>query len=98
MEKPVLVYADLQGTSVLVGRLWARSRKGRDSATFEYDDGWVARTDRFSLEPALKVGPGPFHTTPDRSLFGAMGDSAPRKVKTSQNGELCQKMAIVSVT
>jgi serine/threonine-protein kinase HipA len=55
MEKPVLVYVNLQGTSVLVGRLWARTRKGRDSATFEYDDGWLARPDRFSLEPALKL-------------------------------------------
>ena len=31
---------------------------------------------RFSLEPALTLGPGPFHSG-DRRLFGAIGDSAP---------------------
>jgi serine/threonine-protein kinase HipA len=77
MEKEVLVYADLQGTPHLVGRLWARTRKQRESATFEYDPRWLANPDRFSLEPALKLGPGPFHTPSDKPLFGAIGDSAP---------------------
>jgi serine/threonine-protein kinase HipA len=77
MDQEVLVYADLQGTPHLVGRLWARLRKDRESATFEYDKIWLAHPDRFSLEPALKLGPGPFHTPSDKSLFGAIGDSAP---------------------
>lgn len=77
MEKLVFVYADLQGQSHLVGRLWARSNKGKQSATFEYDESWLGRDERFSLEPALQVGPGPFYTQPTRALFGAMGDSAP---------------------
>jgi len=77
MEKEVLVYVDLQGRPHLVGRLWARMRKDRESATFEYDKSWLAHPDRFSLEPALKLGPGPFHTPSDKPLFGAIGDSAP---------------------
>lgn len=77
MEKEVLVYVDLKGSPRLVGRLWARMRKGRDSATFEYDKGWLADAERFSLEPALKLGPGLFHTTFEKPLFGAIGDSAP---------------------
>ena len=77
MEKEVLVYVDLQGTSHMVGRLWARMRKDRESATFEYDKSWLAHPERFSLEPALKLGPGPFHTPSDKPLFGAIGDSAP---------------------
>ncbi len=60
-----------------MGRLWTRARKGRESATFEYDRGWLAFAGRFSLEPALRLGPGPFHTRADRPLFGAIGDSAP---------------------
>src|SRR5947199_30683 len=59
------------------GRLWARMRKDRESATFEYDKSWLAHSERFSLEPALKLGPGPFHTPSDKPLFGAIGDSAP---------------------
>ena len=77
MEKEVLVYVDLQGNPQLVGRLWARLRKDRESVTFEYDKSWLAHTERFSLEPALKLGPGPFHATSAKPLFSAIGDSAP---------------------
>ena len=77
METEVFVYVDIAGEPHLVGRLWARVRKGRESATFEYDPGWLEYADRFSLEPALMLGPGPFHTPSGRSLFGAIGDSAP---------------------
>jgi serine/threonine-protein kinase HipA len=77
MDREVLVYADLQGRPCLVGRLWWRTRKDRESATFEYDNSWLTHPERFSLEPALKLGPGPFHTPSDKPLFGAIGDSAP---------------------
>src|ERR1700684_3054761 len=77
MDREVLVYVDLQGTPHLVGRLWARTRRDRENATFEYDKSWLAHAERFSLEPALKLGPGPFHTPSDKPLFGAIGDSAP---------------------
>ena len=77
MEKEVLVYVDLQGTPHLVGRLWARMRRDRESGTFEYDKTWLAHTERFSLDPALKLGPGPYHATSAKPLFGAIGDSAP---------------------
>lgn len=76
MESGVLVYVDLVGTLHLVGRLWTRARKDRESASFEYDNDWLLNPLRFSLEPALKLGPGPFHSG-DRALFGTIGDSAP---------------------
>jgi serine/threonine-protein kinase HipA len=47
------------------------------SASFEYDKTWLSHPDRCSLEPALKLGPGPFHTPFGKPLFGAIGDSAP---------------------
>src|ERR1019366_1591749 len=77
MEKEALVYVDLRGTPHLVGRLWTRTRQARESATFEYDAGWLAHPERFSLEPAIKLGPGPFHASSGKPLFGAIGDSAP---------------------
>jgi len=77
METEVLVYVEIGGTPHLAGRLWARVRKGRESATFEYDASWLAYANRFALEPALTLGPGPFHTTSGRPLFGTIGDSAP---------------------
>lgn len=76
MESETLVYVDYLGKPHLVGRLWARTRKEKDSATFEYDKDWLSNPLRFALEPALSLGPGPFHSG-DRALFGAIGDSAP---------------------
>ena len=76
MDREVLVYVDLAGAPHLVGRLWARTRKNKEGATFEYDRSWLEHDARFSLEPALTLGPGPFHTT-DTAMFGAVGDSAP---------------------
>lgn len=77
MERIVFVHVDLGGVSRLAGRLWTRMRKDRETATFEYDRSWLERPDRFSLEPALTLDPGPFHTAPDKPMFGAIGDSAP---------------------
>lgn len=77
MDQEVLVYADLNNTPHLVGRLWLRVRKRVESATFRYDEKWLQNPERFALEPALQVDPAPYHTAAGRSLFGAIGDSAP---------------------
>ncbi len=77
MDREVFVYVDLDGTPHLMGRLWSRVRKDRETATFEYDRAWLEHPARFSLEPALTLGPGPFHTVGDTPMFGAIGDSAP---------------------
>jgi serine/threonine-protein kinase HipA len=77
MDRETLVYVDLDGAPHLIGRLWARVRKNKESATFEYDPAWLQHPARFSLEPALQLGPGPFHTAADTPMFGAIGDSAP---------------------
>jgi serine/threonine-protein kinase HipA len=77
MDKEALVYVDLDGCPHLLGRLCARVRKDKESATFEYDRTWLEHLARFSLEPALKLGPGPSHTAADMPMFGAIGDSAP---------------------
>lgn len=76
-DRRVLVYIDLDGTPQLVGRLWGRMRKGKESATFEYDETWLKHPARFPLEPALALGKGPLHTPAGRQIFGAVGDSAP---------------------
>jgi serine/threonine-protein kinase HipA len=75
-DRAILVHVDL-GQPVLAGRLWVRSRHGREGATLEYDRAWLAHRARFALEPALALGPGPFHTTAGQPLFGAISDSAP---------------------
>lgn len=77
MERETWVHADLDGQPHPVGRLYSRVRRGRETASFEYDAAWLEHVERFALEPALQLGPGPFHTGADRPLFGAIGDSAP---------------------
>src|SRR6201984_1505236 len=77
MDRETLVYVDLDGKPHLVGRLWANVRKNKESASFEYDKTWLKNPLRFSLEPAMGVGPGAFHTPADTPMFGAIGDSAP---------------------
>ena len=77
MDRQVFVYVDLAGTPCLAGRLWARTRNGRESATFEYDADWLRDKARFALEPALMLTADPFHTTEGKPLFGALDDSAP---------------------
>jgi serine/threonine-protein kinase HipA len=77
MDRETLVYVDLDGKRHLAGRLWAHVRKNKESASFEYDKTWLENPVHFSLEPALQVGPGAFHTPADTPMFGAIGDSAP---------------------
>ena len=37
MDREILVSVDLHGTLASVGRLWWRSRRGRESASFQYE-------------------------------------------------------------
>jgi len=77
MDRTLLVYVDLDGAPHRVGRLWARSRRGKESASFEYDAAWLGNPLRFALEPALTLGRGQHHTAAGRLIFGAIGDYAP---------------------
>jgi len=77
MERQTEVFIDLDGNPFLVGRLWSRSIKGRESASFEYDATWLNSKLRFALEPLLTMDTGIHHSQPGKPLFGAMGDSAP---------------------
>jgi serine/threonine-protein kinase HipA len=76
-DKEVLVSISLGGEDIRVGKLWFHVRGGRESATFEYDRKWLEHPERFSLEPALKLTEGAFHTKQGVNIFGSIGDSAP---------------------
>ncbi len=71
------VYLDTDGAPRLVGRLYVTAHRGRETATFQYDDRWITSADSFALEPALSVSRAPHYAGEDRRLFGALGDSAP---------------------
>lgn len=77
MAQVVFVHIDLRGKTEFVGRLWVHGGRGRQSASFEYDHAWSRSGLDFSLEPALELRPGTFHT--DKALFGVLGDSVPNR-------------------
>ncbi len=77
MERVTEILIEIGRESVLVGRLWSRSNKGRESASFEYDKNWIASDARFPLEPLLAIDTGIHHSRPGKPLFGAIGDSTP---------------------
>jgi serine/threonine-protein kinase HipA len=76
-DRAAHVYIDLDGKPVLVGTLYARFRKNRESATFTYDASWLGHPSRFALEPALVLHDLAHHTHTGQAMFGAFGDSAP---------------------
>lgn len=76
-DRLLLVHVDLDGKPHRVGRLWVRLRGGKESASFQYDQAWLANPLKFALEPALSLGDVAHHTASGRAIFGAIGDSAP---------------------
>lgn len=71
------VSISIDGSTQRVGTLYRQSARGRESVTFTYHESWLANPKRFSMEPGLKVGDGPFHPGAEREIFGSIGDSAP---------------------
>ena len=75
MQRELEVYVDVARQPVLVGRLWARERAGRETSSFTYDRSWLQRRDAFALAPNMPLSPGQFHSP--KSLFAAFTDPAP---------------------
>src|SRR5665213_1808010 len=71
------VHIDLNGHTRQVGFARANRVRGNEAVQFEYTPAWLSDADRFSLEPALPLGPGAFPPKPETSIYGSIGDSAP---------------------
>ena len=74
MECALDVHIAWEGETIQVGRLWARSRGNKETASFEYSDVWRAHPTAFALDPMLPLTPGIFHA---EGLFNAFTDPAP---------------------
>ena len=68
MSREIFVHISLVDKNILVGKLWCHSKKGKESASFEYDKTWLAHPEKFALEPVLKLTEGVFHTLADQSV------------------------------
>ena len=75
MQRELLVYLDIDGEPVLVGRLWARERTGRETSSFEYDASWLKRRGAFALSPSLMLARGQFQSA--KGIANAFSDTAP---------------------
>jgi hypothetical protein len=53
------------------GRLYPHRRRGVESASFSYDDRYLADSDSYALDPALPLVTGSLQTPVGRALFGA---------------------------
>jgi len=74
MQRELLVYLDVKGEAVPVGRLWARERAGKESSSFAYDPTWLKRKGAFALSPTLMLTSGQFQA---QGLPNVFGDTAP---------------------
>lgn len=77
MTSDSLVYVSIDGTDVLAGRLYSHRRRGSESASFSYDDRYLARARAYALDPQLPLVAGIQQTELDLALFHAFADSSP---------------------
>jgi serine/threonine-protein kinase HipA len=71
------VWVSIGPESVLAGRLYAHRRRGIESATFSYDETYLARPDAYALDPALPLLSGLQQSPASHKMFGAFADSSP---------------------
>lgn len=77
MSGDIAVYVAVGGKDLLAGRLYPHRRRGVESASFVYDDRYLADPAGYALDPALPLVTGSLQTAVGRALFGAFSDSAP---------------------
>lgn len=51
-----------------------------ESATFQYDDSYLALSAAYALDPVLPLASGPFHTPTTHSMFNSFRDPNPEPV------------------
>jgi serine/threonine-protein kinase HipA len=89
MPTEVEVIVAIAGENFLAGRLWSHRSRGRESATFSYDESYLALDRAYELDPRLPLVGGPQHTVQGQEIFAAFTDCAPdrwgrRLVKRSE--------------
>lgn len=62
---------------VLAGHVYAHRRRGSESASFLYDEAYLARVDAYALDPALPLMSGLQQSPANQKIFGAFADTSP---------------------
>jgi serine/threonine-protein kinase HipA len=73
----ISVFVAVGDENVLAGRMYSHRRRGVESASFVYDDRFLANPHAYALDPALPLVTGTLQTLAGHALFGAFADSLP---------------------
>lgn len=71
------VWVVIGADDVLAGHVYAHRRRGSESASFLYDESYLARVDAYALDPALPLVSGLQQSAAHQKIFGAFADSSP---------------------
>jgi serine/threonine-protein kinase HipA len=77
MSDEISVYVAVSERNLLAGRLYPHRHRGVESASFAYDDRYLADPEAYALDPALPLVTGVLQTPVGHALFGAFSDCAP---------------------
>ena len=77
MSDDIAAYVAIGARNLLTGHLYPHRRRGVESASFVYDDRYLADPAAYALDPALPLVTGTLQTPVGRALFGAFTDCAP---------------------
>ena len=77
MSDEITVYVAVRERNLLAGRLYPHRHRGVESASFAYDDRYLAGPEAYALDPALPLVTGALQTPVGHALFGAFSDCAP---------------------
>jgi len=77
MPDVIAVYVTFGIETFRAGRLYPHRRHGTESASFTYDDAYLASERAYPLDPTLPLVSGAQQTPADHKIFGAFSDSAP---------------------
>src|ERR1700733_16161792 len=77
MSDDVEVCVAVGERNVLAGRMYPHHRRGVESASFVYNDRYLADPHAYALDPSLPLVTGSLQTPVGRALFGAFSDCAP---------------------
>ena len=76
MNAPIEVHVDIGGVTRRAGTLYAHTGRS-NTATFVYDDRYLAAPDAYALDPGMPLTSGQFQTRAGQAMFGIFADSAP---------------------
>ena len=77
MSSDIEVHVAVGEKNILAGRLYPHSRRGTESASFIYNDRYLADPDAYALDSGLPLVTGTLQTPVGRALFGGFADSLP---------------------